>query len=79
MHANKPTTSPKGSTKIWVHADGTSTVQYPTNIKASDLKEIQEWIFDNIALIAEKWNDGVSNFKDVEGKTDRTLVTDFFN
>lgn len=56
MHANKPTTVRKGSTKIWVHSDGTSTVVEPTNIRKSDLLIIQKWIYANFELICTTWN-----------------------
>lgn len=66
VHANKGKPVERGSAKLWVHADGTSTVAERGNISSRDLLEIQSWIYRNIDLIQDKWlaNNRGGSFKD---------------
>lgn len=55
VHANAPKIVRKDSAKIWVHSDGTSSIAHPGKVPKKALKEIQDWIYDNIDLIQQEW------------------------
>ena len=79
VHANTPTTDRKGAAKIWVHDDGTSTVAESADIKVKDLKEIQQWIYDNFEFISKQWLIPENmEYKNKEGQIEKSYVTDFF-
>ncbi len=55
VHANKDKPIERGSAKIWVHSDGTSTVAEYGSVGTQDMNIIQEWISKNIDIIEDKW------------------------
>lgn len=55
VHANSPEPIRRGSAKIWVHSDGTSTVYSYGKVSKKDMREIQEWIYNNVDLIRTEW------------------------
>lgn len=55
VHANKPLPKRAGAAKIWVHNDGTSTVEEYGQVPKHAMKIIQEWIYDNVDLIYDEW------------------------
>lgn len=66
VHANRPVPVRRGSAKVWVHADGSSTVEDYGQVSKHDMKKIQNWIYDNVDLIQQEWlsNNMGGTFKD---------------
>jgi len=56
IHSNKATkiTEAKAG-KIWVKCDGSSIVEKTGGASQKDLREIQEWIADNVAVMEAEW------------------------
>lgn len=55
VHANEPKPRREGAAKVWVHEDGTSTVVDYGKVSKKDMREIQDWIYDNVDLIQQEW------------------------
>ena len=56
VHANKDNTKEFGSTKLWVHSDGsTSVAEYGRNMTQKSLLEIQAFIKQYYIEMYETW------------------------
>ena len=56
VHANEPKPTREASAKVWVHADGTSTVEHYGKVSKKDMNVIQEWIYRNVDMIRNEWH-----------------------
>ena len=46
----------KGLAKLWVHSDGTTTVANNVGVPDRDLRNIQNILIKNFAVLVEYWN-----------------------
>lgn len=57
VQANQSRMTEDSILKLWVHADGTSSVAYNRGVSNKELKQIQTWVALNYDIIADKWHE----------------------
>lgn len=61
IHISDTKLSEKGSAKLWLHCDGTTTIQNSGTISDRDMNMIRKFIHKNINTIENKWKEHSNN------------------